>query len=85
MTKLLSIWFKLFLTTLDILYIHLKLASQRLSFYIEEKWMIMDNKSTTTKIHTKSKPSSKTSHKVSSVRKKEFSKEDIDYPYCETP
>ena len=85
MTKLLSIWFKLFLTTLDILYIHLKLASQRLSFYIEEKWMIMDNKSTTTKIHTKSKPSSKTSYEVSSVRKKEFSKEDIDYPYCETP
>ena len=78
MTKLLSIWFKLFLTTLDILYIHLKLASQRLSFYIEENWIIGDKP-------PKSKPSSKISHKVSSVRKKEFSKEDIDYPYCETP
>ena len=82
MTKLLSIWFKLFLTTLDILYIHLKLAFQRLKFYIEENWIVGDKP-------PKSKPSSKTSskisHKVSSVRKKEFSKEDIDYPYCETP
>jgi|8_EtaG_2_1085327.scaffolds.fasta_scaffold60733_1 hypothetical protein len=82
MTKLLSIWFKLFLTTLDIVHIHLKLAFQRLKFYIEENWIIGDKP-------PKSKPSSKTSskisHKVSSVRKKEFSKEDIDYPYCETP
>ena len=70
MTKLLSIWFKLFLTTLDILYIHLKLASQRLSFYIEENWIIGDKP-------PKSKPSSKTSHKVSSVRKKEFSKDNV--------
>ena len=78
MTKLLSIWFKLTLTTLDVLYIHSKLAFQRFRFYIEENWIIGDKP-------PKSKPSSKICHEVSSVRKKEFSKEDIDYPYCETP
>jgi len=82
MIKLISIWFKLFTTTLDIVHIHLKLAFQQLKFYIEENWIIGDKP-------PKSKPSSKTSskisHQVSSVRKKEFSKEDIDYPYCETP
>ena len=40
MTKLLSIWFKLTLTTLDVLYIHSKLAFQRFRFYIEENWII---------------------------------------------
>ncbi len=88
MSRLLSIWFKLFLTTLDILYYTIRLHLQRFIFWLQDI-VIVHRSSRTTKVETKPKNGSLEEYDEyealhnSSIPYK--GKEDTHYPYCETP
>ena len=86
MSRLLSIWFKLFLTTLDILQYTIRLHLQRLIFWLQDTVLVyrssIEDKSYTTQEYD---DEYEALHNSSIQYKETVSKEDTHYPYCETP
>ena len=82
--QLLSIWTRLFLTTLDIIYYKARLHFQRFKFWLEEEWNMYrdndkhDNNSST----NKPEPHSRYAKKKSAPKQSESSRSDYK-PYNE--